>query len=184
MNKQKSIIVMEYRSVALGMKAADAMLKSANVKLLTAQTVCPGKYIVILAGNVSAVRAAWEKGKSPEYEQVLVDDYLLGNIHDSVFSAIYGTLEVGEIEALGIMETYSVASIIGAADKIVKTTPVRLIEIRIARGMSGKSYAMFSGELAAVEASMEAAVKEIQDSGLLLHTAVIPNPDPQLVPGT
>lgn len=180
MDTLKSLAVMEYRSVAIGMKAADEMLKTSNVKLLTAQTVCPGKYIVILAGSVSAVVAAQIKGKSPDYEQVLVDDYFLGNVDSTVFNAIYGTIEVGEVQALGIMETYSVASIIGAADKIVKTTPVRLIEIRIARGMSGKSYAMFCGELAAVEASMDAAVKELQDGGLLLHTAVIPSPDPQL----
>lgn len=180
MNTKRSLAVLEYRSVAIGMKAADAMLKSADVKLLTAQTVCPGKYIVILSGNVSAVTAAREKGTSPEYESILVDDYLLGNADDSVIKAIYGVIEVGEVESLGIMETYSVASIIGAADKIVKTTPVKLVEIRIARGMSGKSYAMFCGELAAVEASMDAAVKEIKESGLLLHTAVIPSPDPQL----
>lgn len=180
MKANKSLAILEYRSVAIGMKAADAMLKGADVKLLTAQTVCPGKYIVILSGNVSAVTAAREKGTSPEYEQILIDDCLLGNVDDSIIKAVYGTLEVGEVASLGIMETYSVASIISVADKIVKTTPVKLVEIRIARGMSGKSYAMFCGELAAVEASMDAAVKEIKESGLLLHTAVIPSPDPQL----
>ena len=180
MKANKSLVVLEYRSVAMGMKAADAMLKAANVDLLTAQTVCPGKYIVILSGKVSAVTAAREMGTSPEFEQIVIDDYLLGNVDDSIMKGIFGTLEVGEVESLGIMETYSVASMIGAADKIVKTTPVKLVEIRIARGMSGKSYAMFCGELAAVEASMAAAVKEIKESGLLLHTAVIPSPDPKL----
>lgn len=180
MDIQKSLLVMEYSSVAIGMKAADAMLKTTNVKLVTAQTVCPGKYMIILAGNVSAVEAAQAKGKSPGYNQLLIDDYMLGNVDDTVLQALFGVTEVGEIEALGIIETYSIASIIGAADKIVKTTPVKLIEIRIARGMSGKSYAMFCGELAAVEASMQGAINEIKDGGLLLHTAVIPNPDPQL----
>lgn len=180
MDTQKSLVVMEYSSVAIGMKAADAMLKTSNVKLVTAQTVCPGKYMIILTGNVSAVEAAQAKGKSPGYDQLLIDDYLLGNIDDAVLEALFGVTEVGEIEALGIIETYSIASIIGAADKIVKTTPVKIIEIRIARGMSGKSYAMFCGELAAVEASMKGAIEEIKDGGLLLHTAVIPNPDPQL----
>lgn len=180
MKTNKSLVILEYRSVAIGMKATDNMLKSANIKLLTAETVCPGKYIVILSGNVSAVTAAREKGTSSEYEQILIDDYLLGNVDDSVMEAIYGKIEVGEVESLGIMETYSVASVIGAADKIVKTTPVKLVEIRIAQGMSGKAYAMFCGELAAVEASMAAAVKDMKESGLLLHTAVIPSPDPQL----
>ena len=180
MDRQKSLLVMEYSSVAIGMKAADAMLKTSNVKLVTAQTVCPGKYMIILTGNVSAVKAAYSKGKSPDYDQLLIDDYLLGNIDGAVLEALFGVPEVGKLEALGIIETYSIASIIGAADNIVKTTPVQLIEIRIARGMSGKSYAIFSGELAAVEASMEGAIKEIKESGLLLHTTVIPNPDPQL----
>ena len=59
-------------------------------------------------------------------------------IRTSLFSpAIYGTTQVEEISALGILETYDAASIIEAADQAAKTAIVDLIELRIAKGMCG-----------------------------------------------
>ena len=69
---------------------------------------------------------------------------------------------------------------VGVADEIVKTSPVKLIELRLARGMTGKSYAIFAGEIAAVEASMKKAESILVEEGLFLHSAVIPSPDPVL----
>ncbi|NLM13362.1 MAG: BMC domain-containing protein [Epulopiscium sp.] len=174
----KAIGLVEYRSVAIGMKAADEMVKTAEVDIITAQTVCPGKYIVLVSGKLSAVTAVVEVGTA-HYDEYVVDHFILGNPDASIFSALYGTTETGKPEALGIIETYSVAAIIKAADMAAKTSSINLIEIRIARGMSGKSYVLFSGELAAVEASIKKACKEIKDEGFLLNHSVIPNPDPK-----
>jgi len=55
--------------------------------------------------------------------------------------AVYdGTSQVENVSALGILETYDAASIIVAADIAAKTAIVQLIELRIAKGMCGKSY--------------------------------------------
>jgi microcompartment protein CcmL/EutN len=179
-DEMKSLGVAEYRSVALGIKAADTMLKAADIKLVMSQVVCPGKYIILFSGKLSSVKAALEVAAVSPFDTVLVDTYLLGNPDPSLFSAIYGVTEKGKAEAIGILECYSVASIIGAADEIVKTSPTKLIEIRLARGMTGKSFAIFSGELSAVEASMEHAKNTLVDNGMYLQSAVIPNPDPQI----
>lgn len=47
--------VIELNSVAAGIEAGDAMLKAANVSLLSAQPVCCGKYIVMVQGGVAEV---------------------------------------------------------------------------------------------------------------------------------
>ncbi|MGL4737024.1 MAG: BMC domain-containing protein [Cellulosilyticaceae bacterium] len=180
MDAYKSLGIMEYRSIAIGMKAADSMVKAADIKLLMMQTVCPGKYIIMFMGKLSSVEAAISVGKQASFEEVLIDTYMLGNPDQSIFPAIYGTCEKENLAALGILEGYSVASIVGVADEIVKTSPVRLIEIRLARGMTGKSYALFAGEIAAVEASMKKAEIILIENGLYLHSAVIPSPDPQV----
>ena len=180
MSEGKSLGIMEYRSVALGIQAADAMIKAAGIKILMMQTVCPGKYIIMFEGKLSSVTMAIEAGKAEPFDTVLVDEYMLGNPDDSLLAAIYGTTEKGDIAAVGILEGYSVSSIVGTADEIVKTSPVSLIEIRLARGMTGKSYAIFSGEVAAVEASMEKAKGILVESGMYLHSAVIAKPDPQI----
>lgn len=175
-----SLGVLEYRSIATGMKAADDVLKTSPVDLVFAKTMCPGKYIILIKGSLSAVTAGVEKGKSELYETVLVDYCILGNPHPSIFEGLYCSHDIKDIEAVGILETYSVASIFEVADDVVKTTPVTIIEIRIAKGISGKSFVVFSGDLSSVETSIEKASKSVIEKGLLLQTAVIPRPDPRL----
>ena len=180
MDDMKSLGVAEYRSIALGIQAADAMLKAADIKLEMSQVVCPGKYIILFSGKLSSIKAALETAEASPFDTVLIDTYLLGNPDPSLFSAIYGVTEKGNPEAIGIIESYSVASIIGVADEVVKTSPVKLIEVRLARGMTGKSFAIFSGELSAVEASMERGKKSLLENAMYIQSAVIPNPDPQI----
>lgn len=178
--KQLSLGILEYRSIAAGMKAADAVLKTSNVDLMFAKPMCPGKYVIAIKGLLSAVTAAMEKGQSEEFESILVDSCILGNPDPSIYEGLFCSHSVEGIEAVGVMETYSVASIFEVADEVVKTTPVSILEIRIAKGISGKAYVIFQGELSSVQASIEKAQKCVIEKGLLLQTAVIPRPDPRL----
>lgn len=102
----KAIGMVEYFNVSKGVKAADIMAKTADVEILTAMTVCPGKYIVIVAGALSAVKASVEAAKKNVPEK-LADSFVLGNPHEDIFPAIYGATEVGNVAALGILETYT-----------------------------------------------------------------------------
>ena len=107
----------------------------------------------------------------------LADSFVLGNPHEDIFPAIYGATEVGNVAALGILETYTASSIIVAADVAAKTAIVKLIEVRIAKGMSGKSYMFITGEIAAVEAAIEKAKDHIAGEGTYLDSEVIARPD-------
>lgn len=175
----KAIGMIEFKTVSTGVTAADAMVKTADVELLEAQTVCPGKYIAIIAGNLSAVKAAVDTAAT-HYEEQLIDSFVLGNPHESIFPAIYGATQVGQVNALGILETYDAASIIVAADIAAKTAIVDLIELRIAKGMCGKSYMYLTGEVAAVEAAIEKAKLSTAEKGMFLDASVIAHPDEQI----
>lgn len=175
----KAIGMVEYKTVSSGIQAADAMVKTAEVDIIEAQTVCPGKYIALIAGQLSAVNAAVEAAKV-NYGMHLISSFVLGNPHDSIFPAIYGATDIRKISALGILETYDAASIIVAADIAAKTAIVDLIELRIARGMCGKSYLMLTGEVAAVEAAIEKARKHIGEEGMYLDSSVIAHPDEKI----
>ena len=152
----KAIGMVEYKTVSAGITAADAMVKTSEVSIIEAQTVCPGKYIAIITGDLSAVKAAVDNAKELHGFH-LIDSFVLGNPHESIFPAIYGAAKIEDVSALGIFETYDAASIIVAADEAAKTAIVDLIELRIARGMCGKSYMLLTGEVAAVEAAIERA---------------------------
>ena len=167
----KAIGMVEYKTVSAGITAADAMVKTSEVSIIEAQTVCPGKYIAIITGDLSAKEM---------HGLHLIDSFVLGNPHESIFPAIYGAAHIEDVSALGIMETYDASSIIVAADEAAKTAIVDLIELRIARGMCGKSYMLLTGEVAAVEAAIEKAKEAIKDRGMFLDSSVIAHPDAQI----
>lgn len=175
----KAIGMVEYKTVSAGITAADAMVKTADISIIEAQTVCPGKYIAIISGDLSAVKAAVDNAKTLHGNH-LINSFVLGNPHESIFPAIYGAANIEKVSALGIMETYDATSIIVAADEAAKTAIVDLVELRIARGMCGKSYLMLTGDVAAVEAAIERAKNAVKDDGMYLDSTVIAHPDAKI----
>ena len=144
-----------------------------------AQTVCPGKYVAIIAGDLSAVRAAVERARATRPEE-LIDDSCW-EIRTPPFSRpSTEPARWEDVSALGILETYDAASIIVAADIAAKTAIVQLIELRIAKGMCGKSYLLITGEVAACEAAIAAATESVGEKGMFLDSSVIAHPDAQI----
>ena len=175
----KAIGMVEYQTVSAGMTAADLMVKTANIEILQSSVVCPGKYITLICGDISAIAAAIDAAKR-QLGDKLSDSFVLGNPHSDIFPAIYGGASVENAQSLGVLETFSAPAIIVAADTAAKTSAVSLIELRIARGMCGKSYMLITGDVAAVTAAIEAAKSRVGEDGLFLDSSVIPNPDKSL----
>ncbi len=174
-----AIGVLELNSIARGFEAADEMVKTAAVTLLAAKPVCPGKFAIVAAGEVAAVSAALAAGrvKAGPYQ---IDELVLANVHPSVLPALHGVGPGRPPEALGIIETFSVASAVEAADAGVKAAAVELIELRVALGLGGKSFAVYTGSVADVAAAVEAGSAPVREKGYLVETAVIPAPDGQI----
>jgi microcompartment protein CcmL/EutN len=175
-----AIGMVEITSIAKGFEVADEMLKAADVTLLSATAVCPGKYIVIIHGNVAAVESAVQAGKRMAGEY-LVDDFILANVHPAVFPAITATTPLAEIRALGILESFSIATMIVAADAALKAANVDAIELRLGSGLGGKSYFTMTGDVSAVNAAVAAGAAGAIEKGLLVEKVVIPSPSKELI---
>lgn len=175
----KSIGMVEFMTVSSGMRGADTMIKTADVNVVESATVCPGKYIVIISGDLSAVKASVDAAKALDPSKV-IDSFVLGNPHESIFSAIYGGCAPEDCEALGVMESFSAATAVVAADAAAKTSLVELLELRLARGMCGKSYLLLTGSVSAVTAAIERAQSEAEERGMLLDSSIIARPDDKL----
>lgn len=175
----KAIGMVEFITVSAGMTGADTMLKTAEVDIIESATVCPGKYMVIISGELSAVKASIEASKEKNPQKV-IDSFVLGNPHEDIFPAIYGSTPPDDVEALGIVESFSAASAVVAADVAAKTSLVHLLELRLARGMCGKSYVLLTGSVSAVTAAIERAQQATADRGMFLDSSVIPRPDQKL----
>lgn len=174
-----AIGLLEIQNVTRGIQAADAMLKAANVELVLAQPFCPGKYIIMVSGDVGAVQSAVNAGKSLVAGS-MVDEFILPNIHPGIFPALSGCSDIKELKALGVIETYSVAAAITAADAAVKAAPVELIEIRLARGMGGKAIVLLTGDVGAATAAIRTGSAVIRDGGFLVDQLVIAAPHKNL----
>ena len=137
--EMNAIGLIELTSIAAGFRTADAMLKASAVQLLLSRSICSGKYIVLVGGDVAAVRASVDAGREVS-KGMIVDTFVIPNVHRDVFPALAGTAQVHMLEALGIVESFSVASLIEAADAAVKTARVQLIEIRLAMALGVRHH--------------------------------------------
>lgn len=174
-----SVGILELRSIAQGVKASDDALKSAGVRLISAQPICPGKFELIVTGELSQVDAVMGKIRL-DYADNLVDSVQLGRIDPNVVKAMLGAQPEAAHGAIGTIETFTVASAILAADSAVKAANVEILELRTARGMGGKGVVMLTGEVADVTAAVEVGSQYAKEQGLLVSSTVIGSPHSDL----
>lgn len=167
--------IIELDSIARGVLTGDAMVKAAPVGSIYAGTVHPGRYLVLVGGDTASVDVAMEVGREVGGDSV-IDSIFLADIHPDVTAAIVAVDETAraEGEAIGVIETSTVATVIEAADAGVKAAPVTLASVRLADGLGGKGYLVFGGVLAEVEAAMEAAVARAEPTGALRDAVIVP----------
>ena len=171
--------VIELKNVPKGVEATDAALKSAGVKVVAAHPSCPGKYEIILTGSISNVTAAVEHVLS-KFEGYVIDSSIMGRIDEQVIKALFGTQKTEKKGSLGLIETFSAATTIKAADIAVKTSRVEIFDLRVSRGMGGKGVVMLVGEVGDVTAAVEAGSAYAKQSGQLSSESIIAAPHEDL----
>lgn len=176
---ERAIGLIELTSIAAGYLVADTMLKSSNVKLLLSRSICSGKFMVLIGGDVAAVGAAIHAGCTVA-KGCLIDQTVISKLHPDVFDAISRSRPVEPNGALGILESFNVATLIEAADVAVKSANVTLMEIRLAMALGGKAFATLTGDVSSVQAAVDAGRAVIAEAGVLVNAVVIPRPHPNV----
>lgn len=175
-----SLGLIEMTSIAAGMQAADIMLKTSQVELILSRTICSGKYMVLIGGEVAEVQTAIDAAVN-QIDFAVIDTFVIPNVHEDIIPALSGHSGVSDLEALGILESFSVASLIEGADAAVKSSNVKIIEIRLAMALGGKAFCTLTGEVAAVTSAVDSGAKVIGDKGLLVNKVVIAQPRKELL---
>jgi microcompartment protein CcmL/EutN len=176
---EPALALLEFSSIATGIQAADAMVKRAPIDVIRAGTVQPGKYLVLVGGQVADVEESLAAGREVGGAAV-VDLVYLPQVHPEVVDAIAGGRVPQVTDALGVVETTTVAAAIHAADAGIKGAEVRLVEVRLADGLGGKGIVLFSGLVADVEAAVEIGVGVLERPDLLVRQVVIPQLHPEM----
>lgn len=177
-----AIGLLELGSVARGVEVADGILWASDIELLFATHVQPGKYVMLFTGSVEDLKSALRLGVELAGGD-LIDQLLIPQVHPQVEAALRrgdGYIE-GTIDAVGVVETTTVASAVQAADVALKNATVDLMELRIANGLGGKSYLSVTGEVSDVRSSVAAGAGFADERGRLARQVVIPRPHPDLV---
>ena len=175
----KSIGVIELKNVPKGVEATDDALKSAGVEMVSAHPSCPGKYEIILTGSISNVTAAIDHVPG-KFENYVIDSSVMGRIDEQVITALFGTQQSEKKGSLGLIETFSAATCIKAADIAVKTARVEIFDLRVSRGLGGKGVVIITGEIGDVTAAVEAGANYAKGAGMLSATSVIAAPHEEL----
>ena len=171
----EAIGILESNSIAKGIEAADAVLKAADTALLYAKPVCPGKYTILFYGDVAAVSASLDAGAAV-IDAHLVDSVVIPRIHPQVIQAISLSTAPDGVNAVGVMEFFSVTAAVYAADAAAKAADVTLLDVRLGVGIGGKSFAVLTGEVAAVEEAVRCGMAAGEEKGLAVTSTVIPTP--------
>ncbi len=175
----KSIGLLELSSIASGFLVADTMLKASDVRILLSRSICSGKYMVLIGGETAAVEAATAAGEAAA-NGCLIDSLTLANLHPDVITAIGRTQPVQPDGALGILESFNVATMIKAADAAAKAADVQLLEVRLAMALGGKAFCTMTGDVASVQAAVAAGRSVIAEAGVLVNAVVIARPHPDV----
>jgi microcompartment protein CcmL/EutN len=176
---EPALALLDFSSIAVGIEAADAMVKRAQIDTIKAGTVQPGRYLVLIGGTVADVEESLAAGREVGGTAVL-DHVYLPQVHPEVVEAIGGGRVPQVTDALGVVETTTVAAAIHAADAGIKGADVRLVEVRLADGLGGKGIVLYSGLVADVEVAVEIGVGVLERPALLVRQVVIPKLHPEM----
>ncbi len=180
MEPRNAVGIIELASIYKGYEVQDAVLKAAHVEKLVARTICSGKYIMIVRGEVADVETAMGIASDVGGFSV-VNATTIPNIDPRIFPAIVGSTLLEprgreKVGALLIIETFSVVSAIKAADIAVKEAPLDLLRIHVAMAVGGKGFVVITGDVAALEAAAGPAVDYCKGEGLLAGYVIVRNP--------
>jgi len=174
MKKYPAIALLEISGIATGIYCADMMIKCAPITILKSGTVHNGKHLILIGGSVASVEEAFYKGLTAAEDQI-IDHVFLPDVHDDVHDAILGQRKKCTKEAIGIIETASVAAIIQSTDAAIKQTHISIVEIRIADHLGGKAFSIVNGEVEDVQSAVEIAKERTTKSEFWIQKIVIPN---------
>ncbi len=173
------IVMLEFKTVCSGMVAINDILNGSNTDIVDSLTVCPGKYIAIVKGLENEI----QKGLS---QVDLSNDDIIGHItiehnSDKIFSAIMGCGKVQNMRSLILIETYDASSAIKASNILLENSNLELIEIKMARGMCGKSVVIATGDFSELEIKKEQVMESLKESQMLISACIIEKPNPKFV---
>ncbi|MEW6056661.1 MAG: BMC domain-containing protein [Bdellovibrionota bacterium] len=173
---QNAIAVLEFKSITRGLFVVDVATKKAPVRVCWAEAISSGKYILLFEGGVGEVQESYSAAVEAA-EKELIESILIPQVVPALGPVLSGRSFSPESESsVGMLESSSIAASVEAADQVLKTAPLLLNRFRLGKGIGGKSYFIFSGQLEDVQAGLERGQEFLEHRGALLGRELIARP--------
>ena len=182
MNTKNTVGIIELASIHKGFEVQDVLLKTVNIKKILARTICSGKYLIIIRGEHADVEEGLEAARRTG-GFAIVDALAINNVDERVFSALAGStiIETPEADGLLIIETFSVATAIKAADYALKESEISILRIHAAMAIGGKGFMVITGNIDSLKSSVVPAVEFLKEEGMLAGFSLITQPHPDIL---
>ncbi len=171
---------LELSSISRGLFLTDVALKKAPVRVIASQPVSSGKHVLLFMGDVESVDEAF-KAAVALADGTILKQVLIAGVHEKLapfLNSIWSAEPVRQAtgEAVGIVESTTLAGAILAADKALKAADISLVRMRLGQGIGGKAYFVITGRHDDVEAGIEAARETLNGLESLCRVDLIPRP--------
>jgi len=150
-----ALCALEVDSIARGVVMVDALTKRAEVRMLRASPVTPGKLLIAFTGGVAEVEESLSAALTVASDR-LVGQLMLPHAHHALVPALDGVASPVLSGSVGVLEFSTACATLAAADAALKEADVTLMALHLATGIGGKGYLAFCGSQDSVEASLEA----------------------------
>jgi len=171
-----AVALIEFNDIPAGIQATDALLKKSPIAFLKNGTITRGRYLTVIGGSTAAVEEAFQEGLYWGMNTV-VDRLFLPDVHPELFEAMGGRRRKAAGGSWMVIETASASGNVRAAEAVLKSTPVKLLEIRLADdGLAGKGLGIFEGDLHDVEAAVETARAFLNRAGIEYSHRILTSP--------
>ena len=177
MNSGNAIGIIELSAISKGYEVEDAVLKFTNIEKLVARTICSGKYLILVRGEIGDVEACLKQARETGSFSV-IQALIIPHVDERIFPAIAGTVttDSGRVDGMLILETFSVAAAIKAADIAVKEADITLLRIHAAMAIGGKGLVLLTGNIDALKSALAPALDFMKEDGMLAGYALITHP--------
>ncbi|WP_243159192.1 ethanolamine utilization microcompartment shell protein [Clostridium cochlearium] len=171
---KKALGLLEFNSISKGIETSDMLLKAAFVDVEVLRQICPGKFLIIISGNVEEIKEALDKVNFQD-DKKLVESNIITNVHEDILKALKKRPAIKEFDAIGVMEFSTVISALVALDIALKTSDIQLVKLVLGNGIAGKTYFIINGSVSSVEEGVKSVQNRVNFKRIV-HSTVIPSP--------
>ncbi len=175
-----NVAAIEFKSISRGMLVTDEILKASRVRLILATSLCPGKYLTVVGGDVAAVEKSVNVADRLGGRHVY-SSFVISGIGEEVMDALSGKYVPEINDSIAIIESQNMANIINAADISIDSAKVDIVELRLGKGCGVNSFYIITGKLEAVKEAAANSAEFLRDQGSLLAYKIIANPERDLL---